>query len=52
MIQRLSAVNYAVDFNQLKNLNDESFEELLKEFTDDFNKAEEKRKAEDLNHSG
>lgn len=47
MIQRLSAVNYAVDFNQLKNLNDESFEELLKEATDDFNKAEEKRKAEE-----
>jgi len=47
MIQKLAAVNYAVDYGQLKNLNDESFEELLKEATADFNKAEEKRRQEE-----
>lgn len=47
MINKLMAVNYAVDFHQLKGLTDEQFEETLAEATIKYQEDEKRRKEEE-----
>ncbi len=48
MDQKLSAVNFAMDFTELKGLTDEQFDNVLKEATAKFKEAEDLRIYEEL----
>jgi hypothetical protein len=48
MMNQLTAVNFAMDFTELKGLTDEQFATVLQEATVKFNEAEDLRKYEEL----